>query len=422
MRPVRTKTRAAARRKRKPAAKTEYLDFAHLDRAAETALYYGFTPLPAPLVITKEDRELARSCGETEAHEGVRETAFAPFIEQKAALLRWCLKKGIADGPLPVLFYSEGPPTPASSRKDGQQTKRLSLDIIGSGKSVNEALLIKTVWTTLKEEGAGEPMLAINSVGDRESLLKFTRELGSYYRRNIHLLPAPCRAALRRDPLLALSCAHEKCKPLNEGAPKAMGFLSEASRVHFKEVLEYIEALEIPYRIDHCLTAGKSFAGETVFELRLSPAAKTDGSGERVCFGFRYNGAAKKIGFHKDIPAIGATMLLPRSVREIAGARAIRMKKPRIFFLQLGFDAKLQCLKVVETLRQARIPLYQAVARDKLATQLASAENLKMPYSLIMGQKEAFEDSVIVRDNATRAQETVQIGELVMYLKKLKLV
>jgi histidyl-tRNA synthetase len=347
------------------------------------------------------------------------------------------------------LLYGEESPAAVSARKDGRQDKSVFLDIIGSGKSIAEALLIKTAWTVLEQEGVSDLTLALNTMGDRESLLKFIRELAVYYRKNIHLLPPQCRQAMRRDPLLALSCAHEKCAPLKPDAPKAMEFLSEASRTHFKEVLEYLEALAIPYRLDHCLVGSKSFMGETVFELRSGDGVRAGSSkepvgeptrldrpvcpparsaragveriGRRVCFGFRYNGAAKKIGFRKDMPAIGATLFLSRSAKREKGEHGIRMKKPRIFFLQLGFDAKLQCLKVIETLRLAGIPLYQAIARDKLATQLATAENLKMPYSLIMGQKEALEESVIVRNNGTRAQETVKIRELPPYLKKLKL-
>lgn len=423
MPPSRKKAKAVSKaRRRRAGGKEEYLEFRHLDPLAEVAFYYGFTPLPFPLLLSKEDRELARALADTDLREKNDCDPLSTFIEERVAVLRYCLNKGISDGPLPVFLYWEGWGFDGTAAKKGaERNKRISLDIIGTGKSVAEALLIKTAWTALREDGCTDMTLAINSVGDKESLLKFTRELSAYYRKNITLLPPPCRAALRRDPLLAFFCSHEKCRSLREEAPKPMTFLSEASRTHFREVLEYIESLEIPYRVDHCLVGGRSFGGETVFEIRVPGSTIGCGSEENVCVGFRYNGAAKRAGFRRDTAAVGATIFVPRSARKGRARRTIRIKKPRIFLLQLGFEAKLQGLKVIEALREARIPLYQALSRDKLATQLSSAENLKIPYSLIMGQKEALENSVIVRNNATRAQETVKVSELPTYLKGLGL-
>ena len=95
------------------------------------------------------------------------------------------------------------------------------------------------------------------------------------------------------------------------------------------------------------------------------------------------------------------------------------MKKPQVCFIQIGFEAKLKSLEVVETLRHAKIPLYQALAKDKLSSQIQTAENMGIPHIIIMGQKEALEGSVIVRVMKTRMQETVPLTELAGYLKKL---
>ena len=51
----------AARRaeKRKPARVVPYVDYKNVDPRIETALYYGFTPLASPVIITKEDKAKA---------------------------------------------------------------------------------------------------------------------------------------------------------------------------------------------------------------------------------------------------------------------------------------------------------------------------------------------------------------------------
>jgi len=113
-------------------------------------------------------------------------------------------------------------------------------------------------------------------------------------------------------------------------------------------------------------------------------------------------------------------LALGRTGKELFAPKCIRFKKPSVFFLQLGFCAKLKSLRVIEILRQAHISLYQALDRDRLISQISSAENLKIPYSIILGQREALENSVIVRDTVSRAQETVKLENLVEYFRKMK--
>lgn len=83
-------------------------------------------------------------------------------------------------------------------------------------------------------------------------------------------------------------------------------------------------------------------------------------------------------------------------------------------------DAKLKSLTLIEMLRKAGVFVVQSLSKDKLSAQLAQAEKMGIPYILMMGQREASENSVVVRNLDTMSQETVKIDELVKYLKKLK--
>ena len=91
-----------------------------------------------------------------------------------------------------------------------------------------------------------------------------------------------------------------------------------------------------------------------------------------------------------------------------------------MYFIQLGTEAKLKSLNIIETLRKAHIPTAQAIAKDSLGAQLATAEKMNIPYALIFGVKEALENSVIVRNMTSRSQETVKIPKLIEHLKELK--
>ncbi|MES2943003.1 MAG: Lrp/AsnC family transcriptional regulator, partial [Pseudomonadota bacterium] len=43
-------------------------------------------------------------------------------------------------------------------------------------------------------------------------------------------------------------------------------------------------------------------------------------------------------------------------------------------FVQLGFESKLLSLKVIENLRQVKIPLYLSLAKDRLGAQVSVVE------------------------------------------------
>ena len=406
-------------------------EFKNVDPAAKIALYFGFTPVSGPIAITKEDRERGRSLSETDAE---HKTSTAPLsfrIEEKLAMLRYCEAKKLHEGPQPIELAIEvacppslrggegrrgGNPSGGGAKK--QTEKTLSLEIIGAGKAIAEAILIETAFAILRDEGYADLSVSINSIGERDAQNRFARESNNYYRRNIAILPAVSKTLLKRSPFELLMCSHEKCRALAADAPKSVAFLGDASRELLKEVLEYLEELEIPYQMNPLLIAPRSFGTETVFEIR---GKKKDGEEKALAIGCRYNTLTKRLGWRREAPAVGLKILLARG-KSATKSTVLKFAAPKIFFLQLGTRAKLKSLKVIETLRQAGIALEHSLAREKLLSQLSLGEHNKHSYSLIMGQREALEESVIVRNNNTRAQETIRVSEVAVYLKRMKLV
>ena len=141
-----------------------------------------------------------------------------------------------------------------------------------------------------------------------------------------------------------------------------------------------------------------------------------------IAGGGRYDYLAKQLGSKKDVPAVGMSIGVDRIVEAPWFAKLAPriLKKPKIYFIQLGFDAKLKSLNVIEVLRKGKIPIAQSISKDNLGAQLAVAEKLGMHYAIIFGQKEAMEGTVIFRDMTNRSQETVKITKLLEYIKDLK--
>ena len=404
-----------------------YLFQGFFEKAQEVAIYYGFSPIDTPILEHEEVFTSAIGVGTdivdkemyTLKTKGGDHLAMRP--EHTAATMRAYIEHGMQNQPQPVLFYNYGPIFRHDNPQAGRfrQFWQFDVDALGSEKSILDALVIKTAYTTLQEAGAENLSIDLNSIGDKECRPHYIRELVSYYKKHANNLSAIDKERLKTNPLRILDSKDPKTREINEGAPDAISYLCPACKKHLKEVLEYLGEMEIPYTINKNLVRGLSYYTRTVFEII---ERKEDGSEITIASGGRYDYLGKQLGSKKDVPAVGASIGVDRVVASPWYKKLSPriLKKPKIYFIQLGVDAKLKSLNVIEILRKAHVPIAQALSKDSLSQQLAIAERLGVPYTIIFGQKEAIENSVIVRNMTTRSQETVKLAKLLEYLKELK--
>ncbi len=398
------------------------------EKAQEVAVYYGFKPIDTPIVEQEEVFTSSIGIGtdiiDKEMYvlktKGGDRLALRP--EHTAGLMRSYIENGMQSLPQPLLFYSYGPVFRHDNPQKGRyrQFFQFDLDILGSEKSILDALTIRAIWTILEEAGAKDLSVDINSIGDKECRQSYIRELTSYYKKNINILPPVDRERLKTNPLRILDSKEEKTIELNENAPNILSNLCPTCKKHFKEVLEYLEEMGIPYNINKCLVRGLSYYTRTVVEIMIDD--KETGKKITIAGGGRYDYLAKNLGSKKDVSAMGMSIGVDRIIEAPWFNKLTPriIKKPKIYFIQLGFDAKLKSLNVIEILRKGKIPIAQSISKDNLGAQLANAEKLGMAYAIIFGQKEALENSVIVRDMSNRSQETIKLPKLLDYIRGLK--
>ena len=405
------------------------------EKAAEIALYYGFQPIETP-ILEREEVFLSTQADDTDIvgkemyalkTKSGDKVALRP--EMTAPVMRAYIEHGMQNQPQPVKFYYYG----SAFRHDNPQRgryrefKQFGLEMLGTSKAIADAMIIYIVWVILREVGLSNIVVEVNSIGDKESRTPYLRELTSYYRKHLNEICADCRQRIKTNPMRLLDCKSAQCQPVKEKAPQSVAFLSPLAKQHFKEVLEYLDALKIVYRINPHLVRGLDYYTHTVFEV-MEEQTEVVPEGEKapapltIAGGGRYDYLAKRLGSKKDIPAVGASIgvdrvLLSESYKAVS-PRVV--KNPKMYFIQIGYEAKLRSLEIIEILRAGRIPVLHALNKDSLSAQLAVAEKMEIPYALIYGQKEALEGTVIVRNMATRSQETVKVDKLTEHLKKIK--
>lgn len=371
--------------------------------------YYGFDAISLPQV-SEEDKERARSLRKDS--EFIHDVL--PPVEEPLAILRTYKDHLLKEDAQPVIFYCEGQSRGTYKKKKSKSgEKTVGLHIIGTPKSIAEAILIKTAICILEDEGYKDISIEINNVGGKDAMTQFFKELTSYYRKNLNDMNAQCRQLFKDGPHALVSCKNLIKSEILENAPSPLNFLSEDSRDHFKEVVEYLESQNISYEINKDVLGDPHYSTNTVFTILDKKTGKV------LATGTRYDQLSRKIGTRTEIPGVSVSIKLPKS-KKVSASELPSNKKSKFFFMQLGFDAKLKSLQVIEKLRKAKIPVYQSLSRDKLSSQLENARRLGVSYILMMGQKEAIDNTIAIRDISTHKQESVPISSLISYLNKLK--
>jgi histidyl-tRNA synthetase len=400
-----------------PGSHTKFVNCEHLDRIGEIAAYYGFTALKSPN-ITKADIEASKDILDGDYVDDPADGygRLPLHAEEKVALIRTYHEENMHIMNQPVMLYFKDPYRGAVRKDDFH--RYADLEILGNSGSIADATLIATARVMLEAEGYAETAVEINSIGDRDSIARFSRELTAYYKKQLNDMDATCRNLFREDPFELLTSRDAACKALNDKAPRSMDFLSEDSRRHLEEVLEYLEALGIPYSINNGLIGNRKYCTETVFTIVNKGPAPAKGKNQRIlALGVRYNGLAKRLNMKRDIQGVGISLLIPS--RDAALRKPVtKIKRPIAAFMQLGLESKLVALKIVEELRQAKIPLYLSLAKDRLGAQVSSVERYHTPYVIVMGKKEAVDGTAIVRKTDTHSQDVVPLAELAAYMKK----
>ena len=368
------------------------------DRALVIATYFGFRPITAPK-ITKQDIELSRDCGDYPHYD----------VVEKVALIRMYLEQNLSSLPHPLaLTYKR----PILRKSLGGHT----LHFIGSPSGIAEATLIRATLSILSEEGHKNLMVDINCVGDRESISTYERELVSFVRKSSADLSDELRKNIKEDIFNLFRLEMPEALHLRELAPSSITFLSPQSRIYFKEVLEYIEALGIEFRLAPELVGERNHTSHTIFAIKNIGTETRD----TLAVGYRYSRLGRYFGLRKEIPMAGVT-IFPTLKSEARERIYKELPRPKFYLVQLGREAKVKTLSLIETLRLHRIPVHHFLGKDKITTQLSNAENLRVSHLIIIGQKEAIDNTATVRNIATRAQDTINMSDLPSYLKHITL-
>lgn len=403
-----------------------------LDACENIANFYGFQRIDTPILEETElfskgtglSTEIVQKQMYNLRTKGGDSLTLRP--EFTPSVIRAFIEHGMKNLPQPVKLYSFGPLFRYEHAQSGRyrQFHQFNLELIGEGGPIIDAQIIQIFYNILQELKLKNLIVEINSIGDSQCRPYYKKLLVSYFKARELSLCIDCRRRLKENPLRILDCKEEKCQRIANQAPQMIDHLCEECHHHFKGVLELLDETGIPYRLNPYLVRGLDYYTKTVFEIFSQESKKNEQGKEEIvknalCGGGRYDNLIKLLG-GEDTKASGGALGMERVI-EVIKERGVKFSNPftpQIFLAQLGNMAKRKSLKLLEDFRKEKISVGESFGKDSLKAQLRLADKMEVKYTLLLGQREALEGTVLIRDMKTGKQETIKLDKAVKEMKK----
>jgi histidyl-tRNA synthetase len=393
----------------------------------DTCRRYGYREIRTPIL---EQTELfKRTVGEetdivskemfTFIDRGNRSMTLKP--EGTAPTVRACLEhKLFAEHPVLKLYYiGQNFRFERGQKGRYRQHQQLGVEVFGASDPAIDAEVILLAMEFYRELGVVDQELHLNSVGTAASRPAYREALRDYVRPFLSEMSEEGQGRFESNPLRMLDTKDENDLRLLADAPRLVDFLDEESRVHFETLQAYLTSAGVPYIIDHRLVRGFDYYSKTCFEI----VGTKLGSQNALGGGGRYDGLVEQCG-GPSTPGIGFGLGMERCliVLDALGITPpLEDERPLAFVVTLGEEAKVRpaAVKLLADLRAAGVAADMDYRSRKFGQQAKRADELGTRYLLVLGDGELERGVVGLRDQATKEQTDVPIGEIVARLQQL---
>jgi histidyl-tRNA synthetase len=294
------------------------------------------------------------------------------------------------------------------------QDMEFGFEVFGAFNHLSEAQAISVVWEFLASFGLSDLVLEINNIGSAECQETYSDTLRDFLAAKKYQLCDSCNEHLSGRVLNVFRCDNIDCKAIVSEAPAVLDFLDEAANKHFTNILEALDELGVPYQLNPGYVAPNGHS-QTNFSVTWR------GKGQALLLGEGgYHNALLQSVCGKNLQCFGFSGSLGaiRKVLELAKVEVGREQKSDVFLVPLGELASKKSLRLFRDLTLQKIAVYDDFGNLGVKNQLKQAETFKAPIALIIGQKEAIDEMVILRDVKSGMQEIISYDKIVEEVKK----
>ncbi len=185
-----------------------------------------------------------------------------------------------------------------------------------------------------------------------------------------------------------------------------------------KTVVDGIRAMGVDenrFRVDLSIARGLDYYTGTVFETNLlNEKGEINKSLGSICSGGRFDDLAG-VFTGRNLPGVGISIGLTRLLPQLIEAGIIKLEKSSpsdVLVIAMSEAEMPKALKIGESLRKAGIATENYLEAKKIGKQFDYADKLGIPYCIVIGEDEAKNNTVQLKNMQSGDQEEVKMGDL----------
>ena len=338
--------------------------------------------------------------------------------EGTAGVVRMMIEHNLPREGIQKVFYN-GPMFRHERPQKGRyrQFHQVGAEVFGVSDAKIDAELIsitQILWKTLGIDAE----LEINSLGSAQSRASYREILSGYFNDNKDQLDEDSLRRLKTNPLRILDSKNKELESLISGAPKMIDYLDDDSNHHFNALKNYLESLDILYKVNPKLVRGLEYYNQTVFEW-ISNDLGAQGT---ICGGGRYDGLVEKMGGNAT-PAIGFAMGLERIALLIKDkSDQIINKRPHLYFASIGDSANIESMNLSKKIIEAlpHITITNDMSIGTLKNQMKKANKSEADFAMILGEQELSEGHISIKPlKGQGVQQSIKLEGIIHHLQEI---
>ena len=320
-------------------------------------------------------------------------------------------------GPITKLYYFDAlfrRERPQAGRQ--RQFHQYGVEAIGSEFPEQDAEVISIAYNIYKNFDIHNLSVRINSIGSSDIREKYLKILKKSLLKYKSFLSPISQKRLENNALRLFDSKNsDDQKILDENAPFIFDYISEDDLIHFNQLTQILEKINIPFYHDKKLVRGLDYYTRTTFEI----TSQKLGAQDALCGGGRYDKLIEQLG-GKKTPAIGFAAGVERLLMIINSDQQEKKGNLIIYIAILGKKTIPEAMNITYNLKKIKnLSIIIETNRRSLKAQMREANRQKSSYVVIIGENEINNQSVLIKNMINSEQAEVLISNLEQYFNKI---
>ena len=307
----------------------------------------------------------------------------------------------------PVVSQQENPHQLISSIDYG-------FEVLGDESPVFDAQILALGWKLYNDLAKENITLEVGSRGCENCWPEYRETLSRAFASAKYSLCKECAQSVEKNPEKILSCQEADCQSIAADAPAFIDYLDPNCSAHLTHVLESLDELGVPYTL-MTSSDGEEHTKRTVFKFHFNHPQDSF----TLSRGGRHDGLFR----HYELdpyPALGLSGELSKLLRawRLSGGQPEVASRADVAIIPLGELGSKKSLSIFSSFWDAKVSIVTLLGDNSLKMRLQQAGEMKIPVALIIGQKEALDGTIILRDVRSGMQEVFTTDRILSEVKK----